>query len=66
MRRTGSDTLKKRTTTPNIGGGRMRERCEREEKMARGILEGFEGGRLAEKFELARAVCRWIAAMSLD
>ena len=44
----------------------MRERCEREEKMARGILEGFEGGRLAEKFELARAVCRWIAAMSLD
>ena len=34
--------------------------------MARGILEGFEGGRLTEKFELARAGRRLIAAMSLD
>ena len=65
MRRRDSNTSK-RTTTPNVGGGRMRERCEREEKMARGILEGFEGGRQAEKFKIARAECRWIAAMSLD
>ena len=28
MRRTDSNTSK-RTTTPNVGGGRMRERCER-------------------------------------
>ena len=64
MRRTDSNTLK-RMTAPNVGGGRMRERCE-SGGTARGILEGFGGGRLTEKFEFARAGCRWIAAMSLD
>ena len=64
MRRRGSNTSK-RTTTPNVGGGRMRERCERGWKQREGF-EGFGGGRLTEKFKLTRGRCWWIAAMSLD
>ena len=59
-----SDALK-HTTAPNVGGGRMRERCEGG-GTARRILEGFEGGRLTEKFKLTRGRKGWIAAMSLD
>ena len=52
------------------GNESARRGCEEERvksgKRGRGLYKGFEGRRLTEKFELARARCRWIAAMSLD